>query len=89
MPGGNCAFPKCTTSEYKPKHDGVSLFNITRSTSEFKTKWRNDVINVIKRYRVITPEFNKLVMKGKKWICELHYLPEDIEISGKFSKLYN
>ena len=85
MPGGNCAFPSCTTSEYKHKHSGVSLFNITRSTSELKTKWRNDVIHIIKRYRVITPEFNKLVMKRKKWICKLHYLPEDIEISGKFS----
>ena len=86
MPGGNCAFPTCGTS-VTMKHEGTS-FKITKCKSELKTKWRNDVLSILKRYREITPEVMKLVMKGKKWTCQRHYHPEDIELVGKFIKNY-
>ena len=82
MPGANCSFTQCTASRYH-KHPGVHLFAITARKNEAYTKWRNDTIEVIRKYRKdLDAEFVAKAKEGKKWICDRHYLPTDIETSG-------
>ena len=85
MPGGNCSIPGCGTSMYKnkPSVDGVSVFTITSSKSDSKTKWRNEILGVLQKYRELDTSFIKSVMAGERWICQRHYLPEDCELSSK------
>lgn len=84
MPGGNCAFPQCTVTCYAPLHKGISLFKIPTRKTEFYSKWRNDIVDVIKRYRVIDSHFLAQVNAGKRYVCERHFLPKDIERTSKF-----
>ena len=78
MPGANCAFPGCCVSDYRPKHAGKSLFSITTGKSKFNTEWRNKILSILKRYRELDREFMIQLHKGKKHICEDHYLPSEI-----------
>ena len=88
MPGANCCFPQCTNSRYERKTINIStevdnkikVFAITARKGEFYAKWRENTLNIVKRYSEdIDSNFVEKMMKGKNWICSLHYKPEDIE----------
>ena len=94
MPGANCLFPQCTNSRYKRKgiseEPTIAFFSITNRKGEFYQKWKNELLTIVKRYREdIDAEFLEKFNNGKKWICSAHYLPEDIETTGKFLPQYS
>ena len=78
----NCVFPQCGVQRIH-KYTGIGLFKITSRKGEFFTRWRNNLINAISRYRVMDKELEERIMEGKVYICERHFLPEDIEPTGK------
>ena len=84
MPGRNCAFPQCTSSETE-KHAGVKYFQITTRKSEYYdyNGWRERITNILSRYRVIGRVEKERIAKGKVYICDRHYAEEDIEYSSK------
>ena len=77
MPGGNCCFPQCTVSRYVIHNDRY-LFKITTRKAPFYAKWRDDIINIVKQYREIDATFTQKAESGKKYICDRHFLPTDI-----------
>lgn len=82
MPGGNCCLPQCTVSVNK-KHQGKSLFQIPARKNEFYTNWRNNLINIVRKYRVIDQKFIENAAAGKVHICEDHFMEEDIVLTSK------
>ena len=86
MPGGNCCFPQCTVSRYVI-HNDRHLFKITTRKAPFYAKWRDDIINIVKQYREIDATFTQKAESGKKYICDRHFLPTDIQTNGEW--VYN
>lgn len=81
MPGANCAFPQCGTSR-RQKYEGVAIFRVTQRKSEFYSRWRENVINIIKKYRDVDEAFAKQIDSWHISTCEAHYAREDIEFTG-------
>ena len=71
----NCVFPQCGVQRIH-KYSGIGLFKIPTRKCDFYTEWRNNLINVDKTLK-------ERIMKGKVYVCERHFLPEDIERTGK------
>ncbi len=73
MPGRNCAFFGCPTSQ-KPK---LSLFQIpvvsakkSKYTTAIKKKRREEWLKVILRTREMTPELKTLIDNNNIYVCE-------------------
>ena len=86
MPGRNCAFFGCATSQ---KH-GLSLFKIpplrdddSENTVPLKTKAREDWLRLILRTREKTPALIKRIEANNIFVCELHFKPDCI-LTSKF-----
>ena len=56
---------------------------ITTRKAPFYAKWRDDIINIVKQYREIDATFTQKVESGKKYICDRHFLPTDIQTNGE------
>ena len=87
MAGRNCCLPQCHYSDYKPKRavkEELKLFVVTSNKSPFYSKWREDIVKVIAKYRELDSQFYKRLALGHIWICEKHFAPEDIELNSKF-----
>ena len=52
MPGANCAFPECTVSR-TAKYQGIGIFQIPMRDDDFYVSWRNNIVAVLGRYRVV------------------------------------
>ena len=50
MPGANCSIFGCSTSR---KRLGIALFRVPTGNNEWSTKWRNKIVDVITRDRVV------------------------------------
>ena len=90
MPGRNCAFFGCPTSQ---KH-GLSLFKIpaTRNddsehTVALKTKAREEWLRLILRTRELTAELKKRIEASNLYVCELHFKPDCI-LTSKFELIF-
>ena len=77
-----CAFPHCHVSR-TPKYAGISLFQFPTRKDEFYTSWRQNLLGVLLKYRVLDSETIKKVMDGKTkmYFCERHFQEDDIELS--------
>lgn len=84
MPGKNCCIPGCTVSETE-KHKGIKLYTITTRNNQFYSKWRDDILAVVKRYRVFDAVFLRRIKNGRAFLCDLHYKPEDYETLSKYN----
>ena len=83
MPGRNCAFFGCSTSQ---KHQ-ISLFRIpvlsaheSDYTSSIKKEAREKWLQIIFRTRKITPELKKRISNNNIYVCERHFKDECISI---------
>ena len=85
MPGRNCAFPQCTSSDYTAKRGEIKHFQIPTRKEEFYTNWRNALTNVLGKYRQLNSESRARILKGKVSICERHFAPEDFGLTSKFN----
>ena len=81
MPGENCAFPGCGSCR---RHKGLSLFYIPMRKDDFYEKWRENILNVLKKYRGMDANFSTLIQRGHIFICEKHFATDDIELTSKF-----
>jgi hypothetical protein len=90
MPGRNCAFFGCPTSQ---KH-GLSLFKIpaprdddSEHTVALKTKAREEWLRLILRTREMTVELKKRIEASNLYVCELHFKPDCI-LTSKFELIF-
>ena len=85
MPGANCAFPGCGTSR---KHEGVGNFKIPTRNDNFYNEWRKNLLDVLIKYRVVDKSFKKRIDDGKVYLCERHFIEQDMERTSKFHFVY-
>ena len=91
MSGRNCCFNQCSQSDYVPKlkvKENWKLYTITTRKDEFNTRWRNDLISIVKKYRSLDKAFYERLANGKVYICQKHFAPNDLEVNSKFDYLY-
>lgn len=79
MPGANCSIVGCPVSR-KPMYQGISIFKVPSATERSKETWRNELLNVLTRDRVVDGNFRRQIQEGNLYTCERHFKPEDIEI---------
>ena len=82
MPGPNCAFPGCTVS-YTQKHNFITCFKIPTRTVEYYVNWKNNILQVLNKYREVDKDLRDRINGGKVFICERHYKPDDIEYTSE------
>ena len=75
MPGANCAIFGCNTSRI---HKGISIFKVPKSVDDYSKKWKENVISVITRDRVIDQSLRRQIETDKLYVCEKHYLEDQI-----------
>ena len=80
MPGANCSILGCTTYRIK---GGLAIFQIPSGTDEYNTNWRNKLVNIITRDRVIDHDLQRQIDEGRLHTCELHYLENQLNKSEK------
>ena len=61
MPSLRCALPQCDVYQKKGEKGGPSLFKITQLDDEWNRNWREKVVNVISKVRVLDAGFKKQI----------------------------
>lgn len=59
---------------------GIGIFKLPAATTEKRKVWRNEMLNEITKSRVVDLQFREQINNDKVYICEKHFLPEQIEI---------
>lgn len=75
MPGANCSIYECSTNR---NHKELSNFRVPTGDDEFSTKWRDKIVNIITKDRVIDEKLGKQIKNRTLHTCELHYREEDL-----------
>ena len=70
MPGANCSVFGCGTCRNQKE---FSIFKLPSAKDDYHTKWRNDILHVISRDRVIDSNFKRLISSNKVYVCEKHF----------------
>ena len=69
MPGANCSVFGCPTS----RRHNISIFKLPTPKNEFNKNWREDILKVITRDRVVDPKFKNQIVNDRVYICERHF----------------
>ena len=88
MGGSNCWVPECGLSR---DTRGVYFWKLPCTRHPEDVKWRKDVEDMIKRYRVVDKSLSDRLASGKIFTCEHHYKDDDFEYTAsgrKKLKLY-
>lgn len=84
----NCVLPMCGVQRI-PKYAGIGIFKVTTRKGEFYEDWRQKLINVILKYRVMSEKDLRTRIFGTGiYICERHFLPKEIECTSKYYSTY-
>ena len=73
MPGENISIFNCQSSYVAP---GISFFRVPTKDVEYSTNYRNSIVAVIARDRVIDGNFNRQIKTRTLHTLELHYPQE-------------
>ena len=69
--------PECGTTRRKT-FKNVGIFKLpSRKNAEWR-KWREEILNVILKYRVADKHFKEQLEKDRVHICERHFKPEEV-----------
>ena len=70
MPGANCSIYNCSTSR---KDKGIAIFKNPAGDDDFNRKWRENLVNIITRDRVIDQNLQRQINENTLHTCEHHY----------------
>ena len=70
MPGANCSIFGCNVSRSK---SGIAIFKIPSGDDDYNTKWREKLIHIITKDRVIDHALKKQITDRKLHVCEKHF----------------
>ena len=80
MLGLNCSIQGCHVSR-RSKYRGVRIFKVPSGGSEFKTAWRNKLIDVVvTKDCVIDSSLREQINKRTIRICQQHFRPDQYNI---------
>ena len=77
MPCTNCSVWGCQVS-LAEKYKGVSLFKVPSGNDTLSKNWRDKIISIITKDRVIDKDLRERINKGKLWVCQKHFKDEQI-----------
>ncbi len=77
MPGANCAIPNCGACRSK-KYKGISIIKLPAAVDDASRKWRNEILNVITRDRVIDTNLKKQIEEDRLYVWEQHFAPNEL-----------
>lgn len=77
MPGDNCSIYGCTVSR-RSNHKGVAIFKVPSGDTEFEKNWREKLVSIITRDRVIDAALRQRIDARKLYICQHHYREDQI-----------
>ena len=75
MPGANCSIFNCNTAR---GHSGIGIFKIPGEDDDYSTKWRNQLLNIVTKDRVIDASLKRQIENRAIRICELHFTQDQI-----------
>ena len=73
MPRENCSIFNRHSFRAAP---GISLFRLPRKDDEYSANWRNNIVAIITRDRVIDGNLKRAIKNQTLHTCELHYPQE-------------
>ena len=82
MPGANCSIFGSTTSRYTK---GLAVLKVPGGDDEYNKSWREKLVNIVTKDRVVTPGLREQIQKQTIHICERHF-EESKLIRRKFSR---
>ena len=71
MSGANCAIFGCPVSR---NNVGLSILRISTKDDEFSINWRQKLLNIVTRDRVIDKGLKSQIEKRNFYNCESHYV---------------
>ena len=72
MPGDNCSIYGCSVSR-RVKYKGTSLFKVPSGEGKFETNWRQKLVDIITKDRVIDGPLRARICNKKLFICQRHF----------------
>ena len=69
MPGDNCSLYGCTVSR-RSKHKGIAIFKLPTGDTDFEKKWREKLISIITKDKVIDAALRERINCRKLFICQ-------------------
>ena len=79
MPGDNCSIEGCPVSR-SSKYKGIGIFKVPSGNTEHEKNWRDKLVNIVTRDRVIDPNFRERINSRKVFICQRHYSEDQVLI---------
>ena len=76
--GDNCWVPECGSSR---RIEGLYLFKMPCTPRTEGVEWRNSLIAVIKKHRVVDTKLKERIATGKIFTCEKHFKPDEVEFT--------
>lgn len=76
MPGANCSIYGCSVSR-RPEYKGLSLFKVPAGKSDFDKNWRDKLISIITKDRVIDNSLRGQIEKCNLHICQRHFKEDE------------
>ena len=65
------------------KYDDIAIFKITARSGTFYLEWKKNILNITTKYRPVDANLSQQIERGQIYICENHYEPEDVKITGR------
>ena len=94
MPRGTCDIFGCKSSKISKEDkenqcSPSSLFKVCVRSDDFSKKWKEDVIQVVTRYRdpATDQKLRKNIAAGKIYVCEKHYSNDQL-LHRKYMKFF-
>jgi len=76
MPGANCSIYGCSVNR---RHKDISIFSIpAKSSDEKRNLWRQELVNVVTKDRVIDESLKRQIDNNKLSICERHFRSDQL-----------
>ena len=72
----NCSIHGWTNSRNKTK--GLGIFRIPNKNDEYSKHWRNGLVQIFTKHRVVDNQLREHTAKRPSYICELHYREDQI-----------
>ena len=73
----NCAIFGCPISR-KEQYKHISLLKVPGGKDEYSIEWSRKLIDVITKTRVSDKKLKQLIESKRLWICERHFLPNQV-----------
>ena len=75
MPGENCAIFGCGTCRNQSIY---GIFKIPSPKDDFNKKWREEMLSLITRDRIVDAKFKLQIEKNRVFICEKHFAADQL-----------